>query len=83
MAPISRICLSQAPLSSLILGAQHLNTRITTMWCQQDITALQRLFWVIVNSTLVLVGGVLNFNMNQLNGESCAVYCRPWMELPL
>lgn len=67
MVPISRICLSQAPLSSLILEVQHLNTRITTMWCQQDITVHQRLFWVIVNSPLDSVVGILILIVQMMN----------------
>lgn len=46
MVQFSRICLSAVLSSSLILGAQHLNIRITAMLYQHDIIGHLRLFLV-------------------------------------
>lgn len=89
MALILRTCPSLVQLSSLILGVRHLNTKITAMWCQHDITVHLRLYWVIFLSILkILFGSILINHIYIYICMRCVksayiVFCRAWMELSL
>lgn len=71
MGRISRICQSQVPLSSLILGVQPSNIKITAMWYRLDITVHQRLYWVILFA-LSSILSVLSYDLWLFMGQH---YC--------